>query len=99
MSAHIAEEDRPFIVCPRCEGHGHHGPGHVYTMDELDERFGADADDAMQDYRDGKYDVVCTECHGRRVIKADCDCADCEQDRRDRAEAEAEAAAERAFGC
>lgn len=89
---HIEEADRPFIVCPTCKGHGHHGPGHVYTQDDLDEQFGPDQYDVMQDYRDGKYDVTCTECKGARVVKGECPCADCEQDREYAREAAAEAA-------
>lgn len=97
--AHVPEDKRPFIICPTCEGHGHHGPGHVYTQAERDEYDPAEFDEMMAEYRAGVHDVPCEECHGKRVVKAECDCADCEQERREIAEDQAAAAAERRFGC
>lgn len=89
---HVPEDRREFIVCPTCKGHGQHGPGHVWTADELDEQFGPDQYDVMEDYRRGVYDVRCTECNGARVVRKDCECANCEADREYAREAAAEAA-------
>lgn len=99
MTNHTEEASRPFIVCPTCEGNGTHGPGHVYTQDDLDERFGYEQDAVMADYRAGVYDVTCTECAGRRVVRDECPCDDCEGDRLDLADMYAEMAAERRVGC
>jgi hypothetical protein len=89
----------PFEVCPTCQGFGTHGPGHVFTQDDLDEQFGADQFDVMEDYRAGRYDVVCSECGGKRVTPKPCGCDRCEADRQEIWELEAMERAERAFGC
>lgn len=99
MTKHIATADRKFVVCPTCEGNGTHGPGHVYTQDDIDEIGWDNFDDMMEDYRNGVYDVLCETCHGKRVVKADCECPDCEADRLEIADMEAMERAERAFGC
>jgi hypothetical protein len=99
MTIHIDADERPFVVCPTCEGHGTHGPGHVYTMDEVEEAFGPEADEVMAEYRAGTYDVRCETCKGQRVVRADCSCDECEQTRFEIAEMEAMERAERAFGC
>jgi hypothetical protein len=99
MSNHIDESNRPFVVCPVCAGHGTHGPGWVFTSDELDEQFGADADEFCADMREGRYDVLCDECGGKRVVRAECECADCEREREEIADMLAMERAERAFGC
>lgn len=98
-NTHIAEADRPFIVCPTCQGNGTHGPGHVFTQDDLDEQFGHEQYDVMADYRAGRYDVRCEECQGQRVVRAECECDECEADREEIWELEAMERAERAFGC
>lgn len=97
MSNHI--ENPKFIVCPRCEGEGTTGPGWVYTMDELDEQFGPDADEFMEDMRDGKYDVPCDECDGKRVVRGECPCEDCEADRQEIADMLHMERMERMMGC
>jgi hypothetical protein len=86
---HVQETARKFVVCPTCEGNGTHGPGHVYTQDDLDEQFGPDQFDVMVDYFAGKYDVRCEECAGKRVVRAECACAKCEADRREEPEYQA----------
>lgn len=96
---HVEEEKRPFIVCPTCEGNGTHGPGHVYTEDMIAEFDPQEFAEMMRDYREGVYDVRCEGCGGKRVVKAPCACTACEQERRDIAEMEDMARAERAFGC
>lgn len=83
MSNHIESKSLPFVVCPTCAGHGTHGPGHVFTQEDLDEQFGHDADEVMADYRAGVYDVRCEGCNGQRVVLGECPCASCEQDRID----------------
>jgi hypothetical protein len=99
MDNHIHESERPFVVCPTCQGAGQHGPGHVFTQDDLDEQFGYEQDEVMADYRAGKYDVRCEECKGIRVVKAECACDECETDRQELADMYAMERAERAFGC
>lgn len=81
--AHVPTAELPFMVCPTCGGHGTHGPGHVWTASELDEQFGPEADDVMEDYRRGLYDEICSECNGLRVVRTVCACEVCEQDRTD----------------
>lgn len=99
MTNHISKSDRKFVVCPRCEGRGQHGPGHVFTQDDLDEQFGPDQFEVMDDYRNGVYDVRCDGCAGLRVVTAECDCDDCESEAQEIWELEAMERAERAFGC
>lgn len=99
MTNHTEEATRPWTVCTNCKGEGHVGPGHVFTQEDRDEYDPQDFDDMMADYRDGKYDVSCPECEGRRVIKAECQCEACEEDRADIAEMWAQQRAEIAFGC
>jgi len=65
------DEDREipvrFEVCGTCEGKGTHvHPGvdsHGLTQSDFDED-----PDFREDYFHGKYDVVCNECKGRRVV-------------------------------
>jgi hypothetical protein len=99
MTIHIAETDRPFVVCPECRGEGHIGPGHVFTQEDRDEYDPDDFADMMADYRAGVYDVRCPTCDGRRVVKDECPCDECEDERQEIAELEAMERAERAFGC
>jgi hypothetical protein len=60
-----------FEVCPRCEGEGthlHESIGqHAYTVEEFNEEFD-DEERAEYFKRGGRYDVVCSECGGQRVI-------------------------------
>jgi len=97
MSNHISTESLPFVVCPVCEGHGTHGPGHVFTQADRDEYDPQEWDDMMENYRDGIYDVRCENCDGQRVVKADCPCWDCEQERFEEAELRAMEAFERRY--
>lgn len=96
---HQSLTTRALVVCPTCKGHGTTGPGHVFTQDDLDEQFGPDQFEVMADYRRGAYDIVCPECVGLRVVRAECACAECEIERHEIAEMHAEMAAERAMGC
>lgn len=99
---HVAEENRPYVVCPRCKGNGSIGNPAFdgMTGDDIAE-MGEEGYEFLAEYttRGGIYDVPCPECKGQRVVRAECICTNCEQDRTDRAEAEAEAAAERRMGC
>mgnify|MGYP003490976173 FL=1 len=53
-------------VCPRCLGDGTHDAwSNGMTADEMDEW----GEDFIDDYLDGKYDVLCEECHGNNVIE------------------------------
>ena len=96
---HKSEAQRPFIVCPTCEGEGSHGPGWVYTVSELDEAFGPDVDEYLEDMRRGRYNVTCEECGGQRVIRSACDCDGCEEAAREEYEYRALVAAELRAGC
>lgn len=96
---HIETENLPFAVCGTCKGHGTHGPGFVYTMDELDEAFGPDVDQYMDDMRRGMYDVRCETCEGKRVVRTECPCSDCEQDRRELQDMYDMERMERLMGC
>lgn len=81
MSNHIDTESLPFVVCPTCKGHGTHGPGHVFTQEDRDQYDMAEWDEMMENYRDGIYDVRCETCDGQRVVKGECPCTDCEDER------------------
>jgi|SRR6478735_5778710 len=98
MTNHKEETDRPFIVCPRCQGNGTTGPGWVYTQEDRDE-MGYEWFEHAEDLRAGRYDIMCDECGGKRVVRDECDCDECEQDRYEEAEYQALVRAERAFGC
>lgn len=59
-------------VCGRCEGYGTHlTPSigeHAYSMEEFHEAFSDDEDREAYFQRGGKYDVVCEDCNGKRVV-------------------------------
>jgi hypothetical protein len=68
-AAFMAEQDTPvptkWEICETCEGEGHHGPGWTWTASELDEQFGNEAEEFMDDLRRGTYDVPCSaRCSG-----------------------------------
>jgi len=83
MSNHIEEASRPFIVCPTCKGNGTHGPGWVMTQADVDEMGYDEFDEYMENMQEGRYDVPCEECKGQRVVKGECPCSSCEEDRED----------------
>ena len=62
------ECDAERIVCPRCNGEGHH------FRNDLDENLMVDSfredgdDDGFNAYRGGAFDQVCTECNGKNVV-------------------------------
>ena len=62
------ECDAERIVCPRCNGEGHH------FRNDLDENlmvgsFQEDGDgDGFQAYRRGAFDQRCEECHGEKIV-------------------------------
>lgn len=76
MSNHIETKNLPFVVCGTCEGNGTHGPGWVMTGQDVEE-MGHEFYDYMEDMQEGRFDVVCDECKGMRVVKADCECEAC----------------------
>lgn len=57
-------------VCPRCDGEGTHVNPAVdgFTANDLDERYGPDADEFLEGYFRGDYDVRCEECRGENVV-------------------------------
>ena len=62
------EEEIParYVVCERCEGSGTHTNPNIdengLTHDMVDDP------EFMQNYRNGWYDIKCTECNGKRVV-------------------------------
>lgn len=104
MSNHITPANRPFVVCARCEGHGTHAnpafDGMSASVDEFDGSYD-ERDEFLDAYttRGGMYDVSCEDCNGQRVVRAECECDDCEEERADLADMYAMERAERAFGC
>lgn len=104
MTKHTEEENRPFVVCPRCQGHGTHANPAFdgMSLSAMYDDLGPDeADEFRAEYttRGGMYDVVCEECGGKRVVRAECECASCERGRRELADMYAMERAERMFGC
>lgn len=87
-----------FVVCPSCGGEGTHGPGFVYTSDDIAEQFGGDMDEFMShvdDIRAGHFDTPCDYCKGQRVVPAkNKNGVTAEEAWRDHCEYEAERAAE-----
>jgi hypothetical protein len=67
----IDEHGRPpsyeMIVCPTCDGHGSH------INPEID-RYGLQYEDLDIDqwemYKNGTYNITCTECSGRNVVRS-----------------------------
>lgn len=56
-----------FAVCPRCDGHGKHD--HPAFSNGITGSEWEEWDDEERDgYFSGRYDVVCGECHGKRVV-------------------------------
>lgn len=56
-----------YDVCGRCEGTGKHSNPALDSNGFSDE-IRADDPEFYEDYMDGKYDITCTECHGKRVV-------------------------------
>ena len=59
-----------YVVCPDCEGEGSHGPGFVWTQDEIDEQFRDLEDFANMQarLRAGEFNTPCEFCEGKRVV-------------------------------
>lgn len=93
MSNHIETKNLPFVVCPVCEGNGTTGPGWVMTQDDVDE-MGHEFEEYMENMQEGRYDVRCDHCDGQRVVKGECPCTACEEERIEEAEWRALAAFE-----
>lgn len=64
----LVETELPghYEVCPRCGGEGHHTNPSI-DFNGLSEDQESDSE-FMEDYFDGKYDITCTICKGKRVI-------------------------------
>jgi hypothetical protein len=55
-------------VCPRCGGHGTHERQDI-DMSRVVDSMNEDGDvDGLESYYKGKFDVICTECHGNNVV-------------------------------
>lgn len=58
-----------FVVCPRCEGRGDHDHPAFSNGITSEEWNGPDWDDDDRGaYLAGRYNVPCSECHGKRVV-------------------------------
>lgn len=57
-----------YEVCPTCEGHGVHVRQDIDDSQLVDQMREDGDSDGLQDYKDGAFDVICTECKGQRVI-------------------------------
>ena len=58
----------PYEVCSRCEGEGHHGNT---AFDGTSTEWWYENDptgENLRDYIDGRYDVTCEKCRGKRVV-------------------------------
>ena len=98
MSNHKSPESLPFVVCPRCAGHG------LITNPAFDgvspeASFGSAAADFVRELASGMHDVRCHECQGMRVVRDVCPCPACEDEREWAAVDALAAAAERRMGC
>ena len=98
MSNHTSPASLPFVVCPRCAGHGHI-PNPAFDGISPEASFGADADEFVREYVSGDLDVRCPECNGVRVVRDVCGCATCEDEREWEEFDSLVAAAERRMGC
>lgn len=59
-------------VCGMCDGKTYilnRSIGeHAYSSEEFEEAFSDDEDREAYFTRGGKYDIICTECHGKNVV-------------------------------
>lgn len=83
-----------FVVCPECEGEGSHGPGFVWTQDEVEQEDPEEFAEMQAALRRGQFDVPCEFCHGQRVVTQDQ-----LDEHRDWLDYQAEVEAERRMGC
>jgi hypothetical protein len=58
-----------FEVCPTCEGHGTHFRSDLDENDLLRSMYEDGDEDGIENYRQGIFDQVCSECKGKRVIE------------------------------
>lgn len=56
-----------YEVCPRCNGEGKHSNPSLDNNGFSDE-IRADDPEFFEEYMRGGYDILCTECHGKRVV-------------------------------
>jgi hypothetical protein len=64
----ILNVEAHYIVCPTCNGHGHHfrsdlDENHLLNMMEEDGDYGG-----IESYHRGSFDQVCNHCNGKRVV-------------------------------
>ena len=88
-----------FVVCPDCQGEGFQSRLGAFSASDMDEWYGDDwdaRDEFVSEYttRGGAYDEPCSLCKGQRVVTPQQ-----LREAEERAEYEAEAAAERRMGC
>jgi len=62
-----------YEVCPRCEGTGYVSKLGAFTREWVDEEFGPDAEEFVEEYKKpgGAYDEHCPVCKGQRVVTAE----------------------------
>jgi hypothetical protein len=66
----ILNVEGKYEVCTTCNGHGHHfrsdlDENHMVNMMEDDCDY-----EGIEDYYNGRFDQVCSECKGQRVVFA-----------------------------
>jgi hypothetical protein len=87
-----------FVVCPDCEGEGTHGPGFVWTQDQIAEDYDGFVE-TQEMLRAGMFDEPCSWCKGQRVVPAvDEDGYTADEAYQAEIDYRAEVAAERRFG-
>ena len=60
--------DAERIVCPTCNGEGHHFRGDLDENDMV-QSFNEDGDDdGYEAYRNGAFDETCIKCNGKNVV-------------------------------
>ena len=64
----ILNVEAHYIVCPTCNGHGHHfrsdlDENHLLNMMEEDGDY-----EGIESYHRGRFDQVCDTCEGQRVV-------------------------------
>ena len=55
-------------VCPRCQGIGRHSREDIDDSYLVDIMIADGDEEGLEGYRNGNYDVICTQCNGNNVV-------------------------------